>query len=313
MNEIFISDLSPIRFYEVTSTQSASYHTKRFDDFPFSQQLLPWQEPKFYVQKWEKVDVFKLQIETDFEPVQLHIVDSRGISVDIINFVKKLNNKYDTTKWAREAIIDMSALPDGCYGFDIYVAGQSTAYLFSEPFHLKEKWENTLLFEYSSSDMYHQGVLFGTGIAFKFRVEGTLDYPKFGANTTGAIDQQQNPVITNSIPTVKYPCVIGGTFGVPPWVPKLLSNIFSCDNILIDGKPCGKEPDEELSYNEEDNYPMKAVTFELMEGINRPGKIFNPAFDVNKKFMAIFNINSRVFGDANPAGPNDTIAITGLT
>lgn len=311
MNDLFISDCNSIRWYELTPNQSAEYLTRRFDDYPFIQQIKRWQTPKKYVQKWSTNDPVPIQFESDFSPIQINIVDKKNQTVRVFALNQMAQSIYDATRYVYETVLDFTGLPDGCYGGNMYVAGQLVPYAFTEPFHLKPVWDDTLCFDYSSTEVYHQGVLFRTGIVFRFRVEGTLDYPIFGANANGFIDQQQNPVITNSVPTVKYPCVIGGSFGVPPWVVSILSNIFSCDNVLIDGKPYGKEPDEEFTYNDVDNYPLKGVSFDLMDGNNRPGKIMTPAINTNKKFGVIFNITGPIFGELTRTGPLDTISITG--
>lgn len=311
-NTLFASGCNPIRFYEVAPNQSPLYLTKRFDDYPFRYQIKEWQERSKYVQKWATNDTTTLQFESDFASIQIEIVNRYNQRVRLFVLSKKMQNMYEPNLYAYETPVYFAGLPPGCYGMNMYVGGQNTPYAYTEPFHLKDRWPNTLLYEYNSTELYHLGVIFGTGIVFKFRVEGTIDYPKFGAKSTGFINQQQDPILTNSTPTTIYPMVIGGSYGVPAWVPSLLSYIYACDNVITDGHKYGKDPEEEFNYKDIENYAMKAITFEVMEGINRPGKVFNINIDTNKKFGIILPLSGRIIGENSPTGPTNAILITSL-
>jgi hypothetical protein len=118
--------------------------------------------------------------------------------------------------------------------------------------------------EYRNS-RYHEDVIFETGITFSFRVEGAFGFLNPFSADQIYNDQRYNSVVLSSRTYRNFPLSIGGSFGVPDWVIDKINLIFSCNDVKIDSKSYAKASDTKFSFNEEDNYPMRGLSFEVRE------------------------------------------------
>lgn len=310
MNDLFISAHNPIHFYLDETNQPAQYNTKHYGDYQYRETIREWETKAKYFQKWQNNDVIYLQFLSDFSPLQIDIIDKYGNSQGSFVGLQKLQDETQPGKYAYEFAIGLGSLPEGCY----YLAldgGSGTLKMFSEPFQVKQLHPNTLLFEYRDSGT-RGDVLYGTGITFGFRVEGNIRRPVAGADTQSYINQKGDPKVLSSHTFKTFPIMIGGSRGVPDWALDLINEIFSCDFVRIDGKQFAKEGDVKFELVEENNYSLIGFSFDVREGINRPGKYVNPTLNTNVKVSIVHHISSRVFGDTKVNGSGNLISIYSL-
>jgi hypothetical protein len=309
MATLYIPELNPIKFYEYSPAVFDEYMTKFMDDYQFTDQLLPWQEKVKYKQKWQTSDSFPLQMESDFDPLQIDVMDFTDNVVLSFNAQLQLPNKYITGLYVYQFTISWASIPPGCYYLRLSNGNLSELHMFSEPIQVADVHPNTILLQYKNS-RYLGDVVFETGVEFAFRAEGSFGPVDPGVVLQAYEDQKANPQILSARPYRVWPLTIGGSFGVPDWVVNLFSLIWCCNSVRVDGKSFARSGDAKLSYKGEDNYPMRAVTLELREGINRGSKIVNPNINTNMKLVIIGNINTRLFGDTSENAASNLIPIT---
>jgi hypothetical protein len=297
-NQLYIPWLNPVRFYAATPAVFDQYLTKHFDDYPFAQQILPWQEPSNYAQKWQNSDTIYLQFQSNFEPLNIDIIGKYGEVIVGGSFVatQKGANMDIPGMYIYEFSISLASIPAGCYHLKLSNGNDAELHMISEPFSVKEKWDNTVLLAYKNS-RFIGDVVFETGIFFEFRVEGSFGFLQPGANIEAYEDQKANPEILSARPYRIFPLTIGGTFGVPDWAVDLFNLIWCCNYVLVDGKEFARSGEGQITFNEIEDYPMRGATIELREGINRGSKIVIPNVNTNMLFMVIKPVDTRLFGN----------------
>lgn len=302
--------LNPVRFYEAQPAVFAQYLTRHFTDYPYADQILPWQEPVRYAQKWQTSDTIYLQIQSNFEPLQLDVISRvSGQSVLTLNANSQIPNIHNPGFYAYQFTISLASIaPNQCYHLQLTNGPDLDLFMISEPFQVAVKHHNTVLLEYRNS-RFAGDVVFETGITFGFRVEGAFGFLDPGANITAYENQKADPQILSARPFRVFPLTIGGSFGVPDWVVDLFNLIWCCNDVRVDGKSFARSGDSKLSYKAEDNYPMRGVTLELREGINRGSKIVSPTINTDIKLAVSFNLNTRLFGDLSSNSSSNLIPI----
>lgn len=289
-NYIYIPKLNPISFRAAIYAAITQYQSKQFDDYRFEDMRLPWQQKTHYCQKIQQSDITYLQFISNFDPLPYEIINQYGNVAGSGNAVQKRQDKYNPGYYAYEIAINWASYAAGGY----YISLPSISY-FSEPLIISEKFENTLLFTYFHTG-YHEDVIFPTGIKFSFRVEGNVGKLLPKNKDQLYEDQKENPYTLSSKPYSAFELNIGGTFGVPDWVIEKMNYIWSCNNVLIDGKPFGKSSETKFELVGEDHYPMRSINMEVMPGINRGSKIISPTVNTDQKIVVSYNIPGRIFG-----------------
>lgn len=226
-----ISNLNPLRFID-TSTINDSFD----GDFAV-RQILSYQNPECYFQKWQRSDVLKLQLLSDFVPDDLSFKD---VCTNAI---------ISTASWAEvETIItgqtfrcyqlefDISVLPEGKYYAEFAYTDQDLYYhlLISEPFSIADVQDNTMLLSYKNSENNFD-VIFDTGIEFEFRVESAIKNYSPGNDRFVYTDQKQNPTLLSAVPFRKFKFYLGYQKGFPGWVIDKVNWIQSVDQVAYNG------------------------------------------------------------------------------
>lgn len=306
MNQLSTPYLNPVRFYAVLADNPA-YRSRPWEDYLQVLTIHAWEEHQLYCQKWQTSDTIRMQFESNFDPIQIDVIDYNGTVVPGFTFLanQKVENKYEPGMYVYEAEISLATLPPGHYQLKRTMGG-GILVDYSEPFDVAVLHPETMLFEYSNS-RYHGDVIFETGIVFSFRVEMVRGKLISGSQDTVYDDQILNPHLLSSKAIRSYPMVIGNEYGVPEWVDDLQNHIWTCNSVFIDGKSYAKGGESRAEVKVEDNYPLYGITRTVREGINRGSKISSTTADVNKKLMVIFNINTGVFGDVGENGATNII------
>jgi hypothetical protein len=307
-NVLYIPNLLPVKFYEISPVQFAQYLSRHFDDYPFTEQIYPWQEPTNYAQKWQNSDPIKLQFQSTFDPLQIDIINKYGNSVATFSGILKVPNKYVPGTFVYEFSISLASIDPGCYHLKLTNGNDAELHMVSEPLFVHPKHEGTVLMEYRNT-RFAGDVVFETGIRFSFRVEGAFGFLAPGANIEAYENQKADPQILSARPFRVWPLTIGGSRGVPDWVIEKFHLIFCCNDVWVDGKSYARSGESEITYNEIENYPMRGATLELREGINRGSKIVSPTVDTNKKIVIVGNIETLLFGDTSLGGSSNVIQI----
>lgn len=304
-NQIIIPDLNPIEFYEMTPAEVPQYISKPYGKYPFliQNKNRKWLNQVGYRQKWQTSDVTYLQFQSDFEPIRLDVVDCYDIARLTQNSLQKRANKYMPGYYVYENTVSWATLPPDKFYWIKLILPDGKVWI-SEPIEVKVTHKNTLLLEYRNS-RYHGNVIFETGIKFGFRVEATIGFLDPGSENTIYNDQKHNPTLLNSKTFRAWPFQIGGTRGCPDWVYDKINNIWSCNDVTIDGISYARTGDGKFEFTTAERYLLRGATMNIAEGINRGYKIAGVNVDPTKKLVVTFQIDGTVWGDiSSQAGSN---------
>lgn len=309
-NEILISFLNPVRFYEVDPAWPAQYLTKHFDDFWQKEQLKNFETPVEYKQKWQTNDSFQLQYESNFALINLKVIDCEQNTIIDQNAVQIRANKYLPGYFVYENTVSWASVPAGTYYLLLTLGG--TTQMISEPMEIATEWPNTILYEYFNST-FHGDIIFETGIILKFRCESFITRLEPGNERTAYRDQKMNPTILKSVPWRGWKLQIGYPTGVPDWVIDLQNWIWSCDNVACDGKSFAVKDGGKFEETEFDKvYPFRSWSLDIQEGVNRYSKIVNPEVDPNKRLLVAGLMDSTLFGDTSENAGSNLVPIENI-
>jgi len=308
-NQVIISPLNPIRFYNKNEAQFPQYLTRHFNDYPYKDTILRWQEKIKYFQKWQTSDTTFLQFQSNFQPLQIDVLDWRT-SQPVTTLVANLqipNTGAQPGFFVYQFALSWAGIPEGCYTLKLS-NGSTDLDLISEPIHLAATHPDTVSIEYTNS-RYFLDIIFETLIEFSFRVEGSFGALQPGAYIQAYEDQRVNPRILSAKPYRVKPLTIGGTFGVPDWVADLFNVIWCCDSVSVDGKGYARDGESELEFKSEDDYPMRGLTLNLKEGSNRMSKVVSPDLDTTQMVGFMYQIETNFFGDLSSNSSSNQVPI----
>lgn len=306
-NQLIIPKLNPIKFVRLNLPEVAKYRSRRLDDYRFEDLIRPWNNKIKYFQKWQTSDVVYLQFESNFDPINVDVVDRYGVVRETVNCIKVRANKYWPGYYVYQAAISWAAYAEGCYHLEIVLPDRV---LISEPIKVAVNFKNTVLLEYSNSK-YHGDIIFETKIRFQLRVEAREGFLNMGSNNTVYEDQKLNPTVLSSQAFEAFPYTYGGTRGIPDWMVRTIFLAYTCNDVMNDGKNFAKPADSKWTYKETERYQMRTMTAELREGINRGSVIVNPGVDPNKRLLVLFNIqSSALFGIEGTDASSTVIRVT---
>lgn len=311
-NTIYVPLINPMKFVNVARTNLAQYFTKQFDQYLFYEQLYDFEEKVNYFQRIFKGDTISLQFSSNFSPIQIDVINKYGNSVLTFVALQVRRNTYDPDYYIYEAVINTSALEEGCYSMQVTAGTTQPILLISEIFIITTDITNTLYFEYSNS-VYHEDVLFETGIKFSMRVPGIIAGYTPGAKDVIYEDQILNNTLLSSRAYRNFKLFIGNSEGIPDWIIDKLNRVLSCDRVSIDGKLFCKADGAKWEEKPEENYAMAGWTIDLRESINRYSLIYQVGtIDANKKLLVVHNVESKGFGDVSGNGNNNVVPIVEL-
>lgn len=304
-NIIYIPLLNPIKFVELDPVQLPQYLTKHFDDYWLSEQLQDYETIISFKKKYQTSDTIYLQFESNFASIQMQVIDCEQTVLLTQAATQVRANKYMAGYYVYEITLSLAAFTAIEAIWLKLSLGLGNKFMISEPIALAETWPGTVLFQYSNSK-YHGDVIFETGIVFGFRCEAQIRRLDPGSERTAYRDQKLNPSTLKVRPFRAWELGIGHRTGIPDWVIDKMNWIWSCDNVLCDGKSFAVLEDSKFEDKEiHPQYPLRHWTLNIQEGINRASKIVGVDIDSSKKLLIVYQIDGTVFGDLSlQAGSN---------
>lgn len=308
-NIIYIPFLNPLRFYREDRADSPVYHTRHFDDWTYEERLKPWQQRAGYHQPWQTTDIINLQFESMFDPITVELIDKYGRVYISLPTITGLPNRFLANTFSYQAQMSLAGLDTGCYYVRISLStGPSIIYLRSACLLISaEPLKDTILIEYWSNRA-HGDVLFETGIKFQVRVAAQFGFLIPGGTRETYSDQRANPYVLNGRNFRSFELFIGYDYGLPDDMIDLITDIWSCQNVTIDGKPFAvlDIKDEFITV---DRYPKRSMKLEVREGINRASRPFSITTDTNKKIASTIIVSPKVFGDTANQGSSNAVPV----
>lgn len=313
-NILFIPELNPILFYETNKTNLPSYFTKFMGEYAFPYRLYQWQSPKDFMQVWQTTDIINLQFESSFDPIIVKLINENGNPVITLPALIGMPNKFQPGTFAFEVKMSLAGLATGCYFLQVELgsAGPQQKVLVSNKQYISdEQIDNSILLEYYNST-FHNDVIFETGIKFQLRVPGHFGFLKKVRKDDVYRDEKYTSTLLSSKGAKQWPVYFGDEYGLPDEIINLIDEIWSCDNVRIDGKlfgiSDGNEP-EFITVDDANDYPKRGMKLIVEEGINRNSKAFAVDVDVTKKLAATIIVDASVFGDTSNQGSSNTVPV----
>jgi hypothetical protein len=223
-NKINLSKLNPVRFQTVSWATFEKYVQANSQYYPYSTQKLPQQPPAIYAQKWEMKDTIRLQIEANFNGLQVELTNVDKSKV--IPFSQDLcaKNKGAENETMNQYSLELSGIQPGCYVIRIHDGQENGIHDLSDTLIVAENHSNTVLIEYSNStpEAY---TIFLPGKKFSVRLEGRMRQLYAGMNDT---DHKHSR---------SWNLAIGGAYGVTPFYDTLLKAVWHCDQVEVSKIP----------------------------------------------------------------------------
>jgi hypothetical protein len=295
--------INTLQFYVKGLATSDRLQTKDFEDYHFSDTILPWQHLTDYRQLVQLTDTLHDQLQANAGPINLKLYTCEGLLVDTIPYSQVSQNYNDPDLYIYEVDVDMSGYPEGIYYMEIEFGNPVTVTLQSEYIDLKAVHENSVLLEYKHSS-FREDMIFETGIQPGIRVFATKKFKGPASKNTLYEDQVLNETLIRSVNYRVWTLNIGGTYGIPDYLADKIDRALGCNTVLIDGKYYSKV-EGSLDANEVDDYPMRGWKIDLREKLNRASRIIEDSTPQNVSVAAIINVDSKGFG--TDTGGSETV------
>ena len=293
-NKLYISNLLPVKFNELNPVAIPQYLSQFFDYVPFENTIEDWEQHMCFYQPFQTSDLIHLQVQSNYAPLQVKIIDKQGKVYNTIALTQQLQNVLEPDMYIYQASIDISALTDGIY-FLKFEAGATPFILISEPLYIKQTHLNTLLLEYHNNRLFGD-VIFETGYLPSIRVPGKIKYKQPAAKDTFYEDQELNMTLLNSVPFKTWDLILGSSIGLPDYLIDKLNWVLGCSTILIDGRHFTKNEGAKFEEKSLEDYPLRGWSIEMRESRNRGRQSFennNPNHGPND---FIVSVDSKGFG-----------------
>jgi hypothetical protein len=308
-NQFFIAAVNPVKFYWTDRPVDPAKNFFLLGEDWFSKQIPEWYQKIPYLQKWQQTDTINLQVKSNFDPIawQVRKCDGKTI-VKNADFEKKYTAVIGQPYNYYEANIQLADIEEGEYEIVIIVgSGDNTMTWVSEPQSIALKHSDTLIFNYKST-FNDQDVIFDTGIEFFFRCEGFINTYDPQNNAKTFDDQYLNMVPLSATASDNFKLNIGGSYGVPNWVAKLINTFYCCNYVLTEGLQFVRPSGTKMEATRAERYPMTGWLMDIVPASNYGSDFADSSF--NNKVAVTYNIDASLFGTTNDDPANNTIRIT---
>jgi hypothetical protein len=304
-NILEISYLCPLKFKKVNFANPAPYNTKYHDDWHFAETLPYYARSDNYKQPWQKNDIIYLQILTNYGPHVLQMFDVYGIKRADVIFDYMPTSIEGTGLKVYQAAIAVNTLAEGDYRFVLKSGDPLIDTYETDWICLLELHKGSFLFQYRH-DENDFNTVFETGYHPRLRVHGGFSDFTPQSESVVFIDQPNNATLLSSRTFTTEKVVIGNSYGVPRWMIERINDIFSCSEILIDGKQWTKVSGAKWEANRIEGHYREGWTYEVRPTKNRRyNRFVNDGAAGSSEYYVTYNIEGNLFGDfTGPASSN---------
>lgn len=291
---------NPIKVHQINPAAIPQYVSKYYEDYPFVDTIKPWEQKTQYMQPWQQNDLLRLQIEADYGPVSIKIIDSEGRLYYNDNFQTIAQNPSDGMNVLQ---IDkpLNDIPEGVFFVQI------ADFLISEPLKILANQKETVLLEYKHHK-YDGDVVWATGFSPSVRVRGLVRLESPSSKDSFFEDNSLNLSIEDSKSFEVYKFIIGGSRGIPFWLAKKLNKILGCSTMKIDGIEYTRNADK-LDPITLDRYPLRSYSIDLRQKLNRGAAVFVDSNVQHNKTSMIATVLGDGFGMNDGGGSEQQIQV----
>ena len=312
------SYLNPVKWYPYNFVPSAQYNFVHMDQDVQWKQTRHLENPAQYIQRWQQNDTIYLQcLSNGLSPVSINIIDlstiegndlSTGLVIGTFN-LSQITDPAVTSPYALfQGGYALASIPFGVYQMVATIGTGSTVTKWkSEPFAVSEKWEDTLLFQYSGTNNKWT-TIFTSGFNPQFRIEAKLGKYNTESKFAQFEDQPADIETVNGIPYRTFQLLLGWrTAGIPAWARELLEYILLLETCSIDGVGFTRSNEAKFEEEEFSGWPMSSWRLKVRQAINKFGSSLTTDGSVDDQMLVTYPIDTTLFGDGNNDG---TITIT---
>lgn len=291
--------LNPLKFQLIEPAAIPQYVSKHMDDWLFSKTVRSYQQPTSYNYILLPNDFIPLQYISNFAPLTFRIFKCDGTQVYSQAFQTRQQDFFNPGYFIRQINVNISAL--SLDTDQLYYATIAEASWISEPFEIREEFEDSLYIEYSNSERYG-GIIFDSPFAPTIRVPGILKLEQPSSVDTLYEDQDQAETMLHSVPFRVWKFILGGKRGVPPYLIDKMNRILGCDSLKIDGRFYTKAQGSNWEAVELDGYPMAGWSINLRELLNREELIYDNNAEILGDYAMVQVVDSKGFGMDDDGG-----------
>lgn len=299
--------LNPVRFY--LPNPSTYYSTRFFEDFQFYDTIVPWEQHFDYVQPWRSDIPIKLQLQADFGPHTINVLDEWDQIITSVQYDQFVPYAQDPNLHLYLISLNVSSLPEGVYTLQRISGIDEPLITVSNKIKICSNHAYTLVLDYQDESVFHEGTFFqdssGTSIFYPtFLVEGALKFKSPASK--GAPDFEDQPLDLQTVKATAYnlyDLIIGDRRGVPDWVIDLVNRICTCSTVSADGKSITKPVDNKFEPNEQDGMPTRGWRTEVRRANNRPSNVYVNNMPQNAKVGIVISISPKGFSTDTGGAP----------
>lgn len=284
---VYIADLNPVQFYEQGKQLPARYHKKHLGDGWSYEDALSYENKAYFAQKVQFDQLISVQVRSNLGPVNnndiyIDILDCDGnVKVAAIAYVQYEQLPGDVvgseqmTTWQFKFKFNSypSEIPavEDTYRLRLtleYNDGVNPAeyaIFLSEDLHLKTSHPGTLLVEYGNSENNADTVFEQISPLFAIRVEADIHSTEPASTTTAYTDMGERLVQLSS---TSYEVQKLTVKNAPDYLVVKLNEIFSCDQVRIDGRLYVKDDGAKWELQTSPDHPLKGATIQLRPSEN---------------------------------------------
>lgn len=280
------------------------------DDYLFYDTIQPYEQHVKYNQKWLSIDTIKLQYTSNYSPITLKLFTCDAALIYSIDFVTMQQDADNPGFYIRQVELPLNIFPLGSYYFEVWAGAKSVIIQF-EPFEICDSLPNTCLLEYTHFEKFG-GIWFDSPFSPSLRLPGIVKYDDTKSIDTIYADQEEDEEMLHSIPYRVSRLFLGASAGIPPWLKDIVSRIFGCSDVKIDGRYYTKATGEEWQRNEVDKYPMRGYNILLRDKFNRDSQIIDNDVVLKGIIAAGLLVSVKGFGLDDGSSDNTYVPISSL-
>lgn len=308
-NKLSYSFTNPLQFFSSNADRDDRYNGKDFEDFDFTDTILPWQQATSFSQPWQKNDTIALQLQSNIGPVNFILKRwCDDVVIDTVQLDQKQQSINEPGVFIYELSAPLSDYDEGEYYAELQLGIPIVFSFRSGKLSIKELQENTLLLEAKHFES-REDLIFETGFFPSVRVPATKRYMGPKSKATAYVDQFYNATTLRNVKYREWNLLIGGSIGIPDYFIDMLGGWLGCSDFRIDGKKYTKKDGAEFEINGLQNYPMRGWAITLNETLARGGRIYENDDPINVELTAMINVDSKGFGNSNTGSQTAIIDI----
>lgn len=295
-NKLIYSASNPIQLFSTTPNSDARYLSKDFEDFEFSETILPWEQCTNYNQPWLQADSIAQQLQTNVGPVSWVLKRCDGSVINTLLFSQVAESETEPGLYIYQILAPLAAyLSEKCY-IEVIFGSPAVFSLRSGYLSILPEQPNTLLLEGKHFE-FREDLIFETGFFPSLRVAATKKYKGPGNVKTIYEDQRLNNSVLRNEKYRNWILSIGGSKGVPDYIADIIGGLSGCSDFRVDGK--NYVVMDELEPNGIDRYPMRGWSMTMRDLRNRASREYSNDTPINAQLTAIINVDSKGFGNSN--------------